>query len=214
MTKGEEAEVLQAAKRFIQENIPEYIASGAIADRGRSGTTRVSLKKIDDHWDVSGQFQTDDFQIYNAELGINLKDPNELFLQLPGLVFRRLSSCGRHRLASCSLIAKRQSRGHAQAPYRMAENISAVFRHGSGAGTGQAVLHHAVLSGAQALAGGLFPSSPKQVRHLPGHVPVTLEHWSATRNGPNSLRSCPRSRNASASTWNISAIGSTFPRAC
>ncbi len=75
MTKGEEAQALQAVQRFIRESVPEYIASGAQSLIAENGPPRISLKQLDQHWDISGQFQSsDDFQVYNAELGINLRD--------------------------------------------------------------------------------------------------------------------------------------------
>ncbi|HDQ40221.1 MAG TPA: DEAD/DEAH box helicase [Desulfonatronum sp.] len=79
MTTGEETRALQAAQKFIRESIPEYIASGAQSLIAEHGPPKISLKQLDEHWDVTGQFQGDDFQMYNAELGINLKDATTNF---------------------------------------------------------------------------------------------------------------------------------------
>ncbi len=74
MTTGEEAQALQAIQRFIRENVPEHIASGAQSLIAENGPPKITLKQLEQHWDIAGQFQGDDFQVYNAELGINLKD--------------------------------------------------------------------------------------------------------------------------------------------
>lgn len=74
MTKGEEVQALQAVQKFIRESVPEYIASAAQSVIAESGPPKISLKQLEQHWDVSGQVHGDDFQVYNAELGINIKD--------------------------------------------------------------------------------------------------------------------------------------------
>ncbi|GAB6058765.1 DEAD/DEAH box helicase [Desulfonatronum parangueonense] len=104
MNRNEEIEVSNALQRFIQENIPEYIASGAQSLISEDGAHKISLKKMNDHWDISGQFQTDDFQIYNAELGINLKNPTtNYFCNCPDSfsgVCRHVAATALHLLSS------------------------------------------------------------------------------------------------------------------
>src|SRR5690242_7854318 len=74
MASTEEARVKNILQDFIHDSIPEYIMSGSHAIIENEGVQKLNLKKREGFWDVEGQVQGEDFQVYSSELGVNLKD--------------------------------------------------------------------------------------------------------------------------------------------
>lgn len=64
--------VATVTKNFIEESIPEYVREQAesILDK----VEKIDLKTRQDFWDIVGIVQGEDFQVYNSEIGVNLKE--------------------------------------------------------------------------------------------------------------------------------------------
>jgi superfamily II DNA or RNA helicase len=73
MTTSQETQAREILQKFIND-IPDYILEDALALAGSGGIQKVDIKKRDDFWDIHGQVQGDDFQVYSSELALNLKD--------------------------------------------------------------------------------------------------------------------------------------------
>jgi len=69
----EESKAKKLLQEFIRETIPEYIIDGSHSIVAAGGVQKIDLKTHDQYWDVEGQIQGDDFQVYAAELGLNLE---------------------------------------------------------------------------------------------------------------------------------------------
>jgi len=64
--------VCDITKAFIEESIPDYIREKAEAIL--SNVEKINLKTREDYWDIEGIIHGEDFQVYNSEIGINLKE--------------------------------------------------------------------------------------------------------------------------------------------
>ena len=73
MTTSQETQAREILQKFIND-IPDYILEDALALAGSGGIQKVDVKKRDDFWDIHGQVQGDDFQVYSSELALNLRD--------------------------------------------------------------------------------------------------------------------------------------------
>ena len=74
MTRAEEKVVEGLLQEFTTYTVPEYILEGAKSILASGGVQRMSLSKRDGYWDIEGQIQGEDFQVYSAELGLNLDE--------------------------------------------------------------------------------------------------------------------------------------------
>jgi len=72
MSSHEETKVKEIMHHFLAESIPEYILESSESLLSGSEIQKLDLKKRDSYWDIDGRIQSDDFQIYNPEIGINL----------------------------------------------------------------------------------------------------------------------------------------------
>ncbi|WP_300157009.1 DEAD/DEAH box helicase [Solidesulfovibrio sp.] len=71
---NDETKIKSVLSEFVRETIPEYILDGAHAIVAAGGIQKLSVNKHDHFWDVEGQVQGDDFQVYSSELSVNLKE--------------------------------------------------------------------------------------------------------------------------------------------
>jgi len=76
MANVEDVRLESLLKEFIKYSIPEYILQSAHPIIEGNGVQKINVKKRDPFYDVEGQVQGDDLQVYNAELSINLADGN------------------------------------------------------------------------------------------------------------------------------------------
>jgi non-specific serine/threonine protein kinase len=76
---SEESKAKQLLQEFIRETIPEYIIDGSHSIVADGGVQKIDLKKREHYWDVEGQVQGDDFQVYTSEIGLNLEDETVTF---------------------------------------------------------------------------------------------------------------------------------------
>ncbi len=74
MAHGEDAVVKKILQKFVRDTIPEYILEGSHAILDSGGVQKLDLKKRSQFWDVDGQIQGDDFQVYASEIGLNLEE--------------------------------------------------------------------------------------------------------------------------------------------
>ncbi len=72
--KSEEGQVRDLLHTFIADSVPEYILEGAHQIVGHGGVQKLSLKKGEHFWEVNGNIQGEDFQVYSPEVSLNLKD--------------------------------------------------------------------------------------------------------------------------------------------
>jgi len=72
MKDQEEHRVKTLLSEYINDNIPEYILEGAKAIVLDERIQKLDILKNEFSWDIEGQIQGDDFQVYNSEIGINL----------------------------------------------------------------------------------------------------------------------------------------------
>ena len=70
---NDETKIKSLLSEFVRETIPEYILDGAHAIVAADGIQKLAVNKHDHFWDVEGQVQGDDFQVYSSELSVNLK---------------------------------------------------------------------------------------------------------------------------------------------
>jgi non-specific serine/threonine protein kinase len=76
MHKGDEGRVKTLLQDFVKHSIPEYILDGSHYILSNGGVQKLSLKKGESFWEVQGNIQGDDFQVYSSELTINFRDEN------------------------------------------------------------------------------------------------------------------------------------------
>jgi len=69
----EETTVKSLLADFVRESIPEYILDGSHAIVAGDGIQKLTVNRHGDFYDVEGQVQGDDFQVYTSELSVNLK---------------------------------------------------------------------------------------------------------------------------------------------
>ena len=79
MNTSEENTVKNITDTFLQESIPEYILENARNILTNEGVQKLDLKKRPNYWDIEGRIQSDDFQVYNPEIGINLNESSVNF---------------------------------------------------------------------------------------------------------------------------------------
>ena len=74
MAQSEDGIVKKILQKFVRDTIPEYILEGSHAILDSGGVQKLDLKKRSQFWDVDGQIQGDDFQVYASEIGLNLEE--------------------------------------------------------------------------------------------------------------------------------------------
>ena len=79
METQEESRVKALLQEFVKDSVPEYILDGSQFIVGNGGVQKLSLKKGEHLWEVEGNIQGEDFQVYSPEISINLKDGNVTF---------------------------------------------------------------------------------------------------------------------------------------
>ncbi|MFP4392336.1 MAG: SNF2-related protein [Desulfohalobiaceae bacterium] len=72
MSNREEEQVKEITQEFLRDSIPEYILESSQALLANEELQKIDLKKQDQHWDIDGRIQSEDFQFYNPEIGIDL----------------------------------------------------------------------------------------------------------------------------------------------
>jgi len=80
MAPGDEETTVKALlSDFVRESIPDYILDGSHAIVASDGIQKLVVNRHGDFYDVEGQVQGDDFQVYTSELSVNLKEGNVSF---------------------------------------------------------------------------------------------------------------------------------------
>ena len=79
MNTSEENTVKNITDTFLKESIPEYILENSRNILSSEGVQKLDLKKRQNYWDIEGKIQSDDFQVYNPEIGINLSEQSVNF---------------------------------------------------------------------------------------------------------------------------------------
>ncbi len=74
MYNNEDIKVKEITNEFLKENIPEYILESSQKLLSEEAVQKLDLKKREDYWDIDSHIESDDFQVYNPEIGINLKE--------------------------------------------------------------------------------------------------------------------------------------------
>jgi len=72
MTRSDETIVEKLLQEFVNFTVPDYIVEGSRSIIADNGVQKISLNKREGYWDVEGQIQSDDFQTYGPEIGLNL----------------------------------------------------------------------------------------------------------------------------------------------
>ncbi|QAZ66443.1 DEAD/DEAH box helicase [Solidesulfovibrio carbinolicus] len=73
---NDETKIKALLGEFVRETVPEYILDGAHAIVAGGGIQKLTVNRHDHFWDVEGQVQGDDFQVYASELSVNLREGN------------------------------------------------------------------------------------------------------------------------------------------
>ncbi len=73
MSTKEEEQVKSIAQEFLKENIPEHILEFSQSMLSNNELQKIDFKTHDKHWDIDGRIQSEDFQFYNPEIGLNLE---------------------------------------------------------------------------------------------------------------------------------------------
>ncbi len=74
MEKFDESKVKALLQEFVKDSVPEYILDGAQYIIANGGIQKLSLRKNENIWDVEGNIQGEDFQIYSSELTLNFTE--------------------------------------------------------------------------------------------------------------------------------------------
>ncbi|MBG0777503.1 MAG: DEAD/DEAH box helicase [Desulfovibrionaceae bacterium] len=74
MSRGDETAIKKHLERFVRESIPEYIVDGARYILTGGGVQKLSLKQGETVWEIEGNIQGDDFQVYSSALTVNVAD--------------------------------------------------------------------------------------------------------------------------------------------
>ncbi len=64
--------VCKITEGFIEESVPDYIKESS--KRLISRVEKIDLKTRDEYWDIEGVINGEDLQVYNPEIGINLRE--------------------------------------------------------------------------------------------------------------------------------------------
>ena len=78
-TDNNDIKIKNIIQDFVQDSIPEYIREGADSILANNGVQKLSLKQHDQYLDVEAHIQGEDFQVYNAEIGLNLESETTNF---------------------------------------------------------------------------------------------------------------------------------------
>ncbi len=76
MEQNEEIRVKTLLQEFVNDSVPEYILDGSQYIVSNGGVQKLSLKKGERIWDIEGNIQGEDFQVYSPELSVSLQDGN------------------------------------------------------------------------------------------------------------------------------------------
>ncbi len=80
MTSPEETKLQRITKEFLEDNIPEYILEKSRDLINSHGVQNLKIAQHDDSWDLSGRIQSDDFQVYNPEVSLNIREGTTHFI--------------------------------------------------------------------------------------------------------------------------------------
>ena len=90
---NDETKIKALLGEFVRETVPEYILDGAHAIVAGGGIQKLTVNRHDHFWDVEGQVQGDDFQVYASELSVNLREGNiNFFCNWVGIYGRWIAS--------------------------------------------------------------------------------------------------------------------------
>ncbi|MFO7817618.1 MAG: SNF2-related protein [Thermodesulfobacteriota bacterium] len=78
-TDNNDIKIKNIIQDFVQDSIPEYIREGADSILANNGVQKLSLKQHDQYLDIEAHIQGEDFQVYNAEIGLNLESETTNF---------------------------------------------------------------------------------------------------------------------------------------
>ncbi|TVM17298.1 ATP-dependent helicase [Oceanidesulfovibrio indonesiensis] len=126
MDKGEESLVKSLLNDFVSDSIPEYLLEGSQYILANGGVQKLSLKKGDTFWEINGNIQGEDFQVYSPEISINLKENRiSYYCNCPD----SFSGVCRHIGATAlKFLSSMESRDEDQAPTKPKTEWRQVFR--------------------------------------------------------------------------------------
>ncbi|MCF8038057.1 MAG: DEAD/DEAH box helicase [Desulfohalobiaceae bacterium] len=80
MTNLDDTRLQKITKEFLEENIPEYILEKSRDLINANGVHNLKITRHDDSLDLNGRIQSDDFQVYNPEVSLNLNEGSTNFI--------------------------------------------------------------------------------------------------------------------------------------
>ena len=79
MSKNKEEKVTKITNEFLEDSIPEYILESSRNILKDTGIQNLELNKRENYWDIDSKIESDDYQIYQPEIGINLREESVNF---------------------------------------------------------------------------------------------------------------------------------------
>jgi non-specific serine/threonine protein kinase len=76
----DEASAKKLLHELVSSTIPEYIIEGSQYLLDSGGVQKISVKKGDGYWDISGTMQGEDFQIYSPKISLDFHENSTNFL--------------------------------------------------------------------------------------------------------------------------------------
>ena len=73
MSKSEHSVILEMCQSFLHDNVPEYIRDAGSYILSESGVQKINIQE-GEAWEVKGNIQGDDFQVYTPKLVLSLAD--------------------------------------------------------------------------------------------------------------------------------------------
>lgn len=74
MDMDTESRVQGLLQEFLSDSVPEYILEGAQYTLANGGVQKLSLRKSESEWEVEGNIQGEDFQVYSPTISLSLGD--------------------------------------------------------------------------------------------------------------------------------------------
>lgn len=76
----DEASAKKLLHELVSSTIPEYIIEGSQYLLDSGGVQKISVKKGDGYWDISGTVQGEDFQIYSPKISLDFHENSTNFI--------------------------------------------------------------------------------------------------------------------------------------
>jgi non-specific serine/threonine protein kinase len=112
-----ESQVLETLKEFFEENVPEYILETSRNILSTHGVDKMDLRKRAAYWDIDSKIQGDELQVYNPEIGINLREATvNYFCNCPDSFSGVCPHVGATMLHLYSSLKEEDQQGKAPAP--------------------------------------------------------------------------------------------------